>query len=223
MNRTDRWSIVSGNLLPVAGAAFFGWSAAPAIFVIWLDALLCNLQLVIPVLAIFSRTPGTPGEEAHPSAYRVGAAIGAAIAAFAFCAPSIGAGFAIYGLIETRYPGGPLAAVFAAGGMYAWVVIAMALRAVRIRSIVIATRSESGADAYKASAADQLINVANRCLVLLLLANVSQVLGHAGLIVFLLLASAFTSYVELHDNWVKHLEGKVAAWGEAWRARRGDS
>jgi hypothetical protein len=50
----QRATIVGANLLVPAGVLFFGWNAAAAVFLVWLDMLLVSLRLGVLVFAAVS-------------------------------------------------------------------------------------------------------------------------------------------------------------------------
>ncbi len=52
MKNNDKLAIVAGNLLPVLGVLVFGWDAAPAVFVLWLDTFLCNMQFIVTLASV---------------------------------------------------------------------------------------------------------------------------------------------------------------------------
>ena len=211
--------LIAGNALPLIGTIVFGWDAAPAVILIWLDTFLCNLQFVAGVLASGLRIMPLPVEGPHLRSQRIGAGIGVGVVGFAFCSPSIATGIGVYQLLEHHFTSEALARVLASPGMYLWVAIELALGSYHIAK-GYAAGGYRDAEHMRSAAPVQFANIANRCAVLLALAWLFQLLGRFGLVAFLLAATCFISYVDLHENWLSHLQARVEAAGRAWRARR---
>ena len=215
----ERALLIAGNALPLIGTIGFGWGAAPAVILIWLDAFLCNLQFVAGVLASGLRIMPLPTEGPHLRAQRIGAGIGVGVVAFAFCSPSIATGIGVYQLLEHHFASEAFARVLASPWIYLWLAIELAFGSYRIAK-AYAAGGYRDAEHLRNAAPVQFANIANRCAVLLALAWLAQLLGRFGLIAFLVVATCFISYVDLHENWLAHLQAKVEGAGRAWRARR---
>lgn len=72
----NRAAVIAANLMVPAGVLLFGWNAAAAVFLIWLDTLLVSLQLGALLFALakplLAPAPGTQ----HTGAWWVGVGIG---------------------------------------------------------------------------------------------------------------------------------------------------
>ncbi len=66
----------------------------------------------------------------------------------------------------------------------------------------------------------RLASLSSRCAVLMALAWFAQWLGGFGLAAFLMVATWFITYVEMHEDWLAQMQAKVEAAGRAWHARQ---
>jgi len=217
--RKDSALLIASNALPVVGVIVFDWGAAPAVFMIWLEALISNLQFCAEILASARRLLPVTIEGPHAKAQRIGAAIGKGIAAMAFCSPAMAAGVGVYTLLEDQVTGEALSALLAEPGLYLWLFVELGLGAYRIAT-PSAARGYRDLEHFREVGIERFVNLLNRCAVLMGLAWLAQGLGRFGLIAFLAAATAFTIYVEQHENWLTRLQAKAEAAGRARRARR---
>lgn len=86
-HRPDSAALVASALLPVLGVVFLGWDVSPAVFMIWLDTFLSNLQFSSTIFASRRAVPMT-FDGPHAAAERVGASIGKNIVGVAFLSVS---------------------------------------------------------------------------------------------------------------------------------------
>ena len=158
MKNNDKLAIVAGNLLPVLGVLVFGWDAAPAIFVLWLDTILCNLQFIVTLASVTNlstvkskvmsfhqpKPAPTPRQFGKVlSTLRAIIAVPLAIVVFimlawlALCVagavvfvafPALGIGILLYTQLEPQYPAGVLSTIFAVPGMGLWIFLNLTAR-----------------------------------------------------------------------------------------------
>lgn len=219
MPSRQRASIIASNLLVPAGVLLFGWNAAAAIFLIWLDTLIVSLQLGALILAAASPFLARPAGT-HRGGWMIGISIGLAFVAPAFFAPPFMVGAELYDLLKPQFPQGPLAAAFADRLIFLWIGIEIVIRGwqVLVRAGEILQRPAAAAS-FKAEGLDQFLGLMFRMIVLLALAWLASWFGRPGLLLFLFAASAFFIYTDLHENWLRHLAGAALRWAEAHRAR----
>jgi hypothetical protein len=171
MNR-DKWMSVAGNLLPVLGVLLFGWDAAPAIFVLWLDTFLRNVQFIVTLASVInlstvkSRVTSYRQRKGVSAPRRFGkltsfvlyipavplAAVTVIMLAWLFLCvvaaavflslPALGIGLLLYTQLEPHYPAGVLTTVFAAPGMGLWVILNLSARL--IQTVAAAVDAASG-------------------------------------------------------------------------------
>ena len=215
----QRAAIIAANLLVPVGVLLFGWNAAAAVFLIWLDTLLVSLTLGALIFAalspILAPPPGTPR-----GGWMIGIGVGMAFVAPMFFAPPFVVGLELYESLRAQFPEGPLTAAFADRIIYLWIAIEVVTRGFQ----VLARASEilhtpAAAASFTAQIAEQFLALMFRAVILIHLAWLSSWFGRPGLLVFLFAASAFLVYTELHENWLRQLYGRLRQWEEDLKER----
>jgi hypothetical protein len=220
----NRAAVIAANLMVPAGVLLFGWNAAAAVFLIWLDTLLVSLQLGVLLFALAKPLLAPAPATQHTAAWWVGVGIGMAFVAPLFFAPPLVLGAHLHDALRPQFPQGPLAAAFASHLMFLWIGIEVTLRGIQVigRAQDLINRPLAAAS-FSAQAVYQLIGLAWRMLILMALAWMASGFGRAGLIAFLFAVAAFLAYTELHEDWV----GRLYRWFEhkekELRARRRES
>lgn len=219
MPARQRAAIVASNLLVPAGVLLFGWNAAAAIFLIWLDTLLVSLQLGALAFAAAKPTVAPPAGM-HKGGWWIGVGIGMAFFVPVFFAPPFVVGLELHEMLQPQFPQGPLAAAFADRIIYLWIALEVVVRGVQVlaraRDIL---HNPAASQSFTAQALDQFFGLMFRAIILINLAWLSSWFGRPGLLVFLFAASAFLVYTELHENWVRQLYSRLRQWEEELRAR----
>jgi hypothetical protein len=200
----QRASIIAANLLVPAGVLFFGWNAAAAVFLIWLDMLLFSIRLGVLVFAAVSPLLAAP-PDTHKAGWAIGTGIGMLFVAPVFVAPPLMVGLELYDALKPQFPQGPLAAAFADRVIYLWIAIELA-----VRGFQILQKRAAGGLAI-AQIGEQVLGLMFRAVILIWLAWLASALGRPGLLVFLFAASAFLMYTELHENWLAQLYRRLRA------------
>ena len=197
----------TGNALPLPGVLLLGWEAAPAIFMLWVDTLLRNVQFVATLAAVArwsnlrSRSGVLSSELARSPATWFGTVM-ARIAAVVLVP-------VLVVQLAPHYPEGLLGALTAARGLYPLLVLDVAACVYVAAQAVSAARGQDQGRSIRTSATERYILLYNRCVILELIAWISLWMGHAGTVIFLVLASAFISYVDTRENWLKDFEAKI--------------
>ena len=198
MPPSRRATIVGANLLVPAGVLFFGWNAAAAVFLVWLDMLLFSLRLGVLVFAavspLLAARPGT-----HKAGWMIGTGIGMLFVVPIFVAPPLAVGMVLHDSLAPQFPQGVLAAAFADRVIYLWIAIELAVRGFQI----LHRRAVGGLGV--AQIGEQVLALMFRAVILIALASLASWFGRAGLVVFLFAAGAFLMYTELHENWLAQL------------------
>jgi hypothetical protein len=212
-------AVVVANLLVPAGVLLFGWNAAAAVFLIWLDTAIVSLRLAVLIFAaaspLFVRPPGT-----HRGGWMIGIGIGMAFFAPIFVAAPLMVGMELYDSLRTQFPQGPLAAAFADPVIYLWIAIEIALRGVQVLGRAREILSQPAlAASFTAQIAEQFLALMFRMVILIHLAWLASWFARPGLLLFLFAASAFLAYTELHENWLRQLYGRWRRLEEQLRAR----
>jgi hypothetical protein len=213
--RGQRATIIGANLLVPAGVLFFGWNAAAAVFLIWLDMLLFSVRLGVLVLAAVSPLLAAPAGT-HRGGWMIGIGIGMLFVAPIFIAPPLMVGLELYDSLKGQFPQGPLAAAFADRVIYLWIAIEIAMRGfhmLRKRAVDALVIAQIG---------EQVLGLMFRAVILIWLAWLASALGRPGLLIFLFAASAFLMYTELHENWLAQLYRRLRRWEDELRSRAKD-
>lgn len=190
----SRISIIISNLLPAFGILALGWPAAPAVFLIWLEGWLGILELSAQatIHATRNQKEETP-KDAMGCAWTLGWPLGILIGLTALSAPAFVAGGALYSLLKRNVPGDPWVGLLDARGLLWAAAAAVALKVFQIVKVMQAESLEP----FKAAAQERYVLLANRCFLLFVLACFTAGMGHFGLMVFVVLASAALTYAEL--------------------------
>jgi hypothetical protein len=211
----QRATIVGANFLVPAGVLFFGWNAAAAVFLIWLDMLLFSVRLGVLVFAAVSPLLAAPAGT-HRGGWMIGIGIGMLFVAPIFIAPPLMVGLELYDSLKGQFPQGPLAAAFADRVIYLWIAIEIAVRGfqmLRKRAVDALVIAQIG---------EQVLGLMFRAVILIWLAWLASALGRPGLLIFLFAASAFLMYTELHENWLAQLYRRLRRWEDELRSRAKD-
>jgi len=202
---TRRAGIIAANLLVPAGVLLFGWNAAAAIFLIWLDMLLVSLGLGALVFAAFSPLLIAPAG-VHKGGWMIGIGIGMLFVAPIFIAPPLVVGLELYDSAKAQFPQGPVAAAFADRVIYLWIAMEIAVRGFQVlaRASEIANKP-AAAGSFMPQIGEQVLALMFRAVILVHLAWLSSRFGRPGLLAFLFAASAFLMVTELHENWLARL------------------
>ena len=201
----QRATIVGANLLVPAGVMFFGWNAAAAVFLVWLDMLLVSIRLGILVFAALSPLLVAPAGT-HQCGWIIGIGIGMLFVVPIFIAPPIMVGVTLHDALQPQFPQGTLAAAFSDRLIYLWIAIEVVVRG---SQVLVRAGEILGKPAALASFApqigEQVLALMFRAVILIALASLASWFGRAGIVVFLFAAGAFLIYTELHENWLVQL------------------
>jgi hypothetical protein len=207
-------AVVAANLLVPAGVLVFGWNAAAAAFLIWLDTLLYSLTLGALGLAAARRSFAPPPEmQRQKAGWWAGIGLGMLFVAPVFFAPPVVLGLELHDALRRHFPQGPLAAAFADRAIYLWIVLALVIRSLQVSSLAREILGNAAlVESIGARAADQLLGLVLRAVILIHLAWLVAWFGRPGLLVFLFAASAFLAYTELHEDWVRRGLRRLQRW-----------
>ena len=215
----QRAAIVAANLLVPVGVLLFGWSAAAAVFLIWLDTLLVSLTLGVLIFAAVSPTLAPP-PDTHRGGWMIGIGTGMAFVAPIFLAGPFVLGLELYDWLKPQFPQGPFAAAFADRVIYLWIAIEVVIRGFQVLARAgDIVRKPAVAASFMPQIGEQFLGLMFRMVILINLAWLSSWFGRPGLLIFLFAASAFLAYVELHENWLGRLFGRLRQWEEDLKER----
>ena len=209
MPPSQRATIIAANLLVPAGVLLWGWDAAAAVFLVWLDMLLLSARTGVLVFAALGpRLAAPPG--VHKGGWMIGTGLGMLFVVPIFIAPPLVVGLELLDSLSAQFPQGPLAAAFGERMIYLWIAVAVLTRAFQ-RPARTPSVAQFG---------EQVLGLIFRAVILIWLAWLVSALGRAGLLIFLFAASSFLMYTELQEDWVSRLHGRFRAWEEKVKARR---
>ena len=214
-----RAGIIAANLLVPAGVLFFGWNAAAAVFLIWLEMALVSLRLGVLVFAALRPALAAP-DGVHKGGWMIGIGIGMFFVAPIFVAPPLVVGMELYDSLKAQFPQGPLAAAFADRLIYLWIALEVAVRGFQVltRAGEI-VKTPAAAGSFIPQIGEQVLALMFRAVILIQLAWLSSWFGRPGLLAFLFAASAFLMLTELHENWLAQLYGRWRRWESELQAR----
>lgn len=200
---------MAANLLVPAGVLLFGWNAAAAVFLLWLDTLLLSLQLGVVLFAAAKPLVVRP-PEVHGGGWAIGIGIGLAFVLPLFLVPPLIVGAELHELLKRHFPQGPFAVAFADRLIYLAIAVEVLVRGVQVLGRVreVLARPEES-KAYAAQGAQQFASLVMRMVVLIMLAWLAAGIGRPGLLGFLLAAGAFLAYSELNESWLRRLQERL--------------
>jgi hypothetical protein len=187
------------------GVLLLGWNAAAAVFLVWLDTLLVSLQLgALAVAAVIRGLPPQAG--VHRGGWWIGVGLGMLFVAPVFFAPPLVLGMELHDALRPQFPAGPLAAAFADRVIYLWIALEVLFRIGQVRARWREISDPAvPLESFAPRAADQLLGLILRAVILIHLAWLSAWLGRGGLLAFLFAAGAFLAYVESYEDWARRL------------------
>lgn len=197
----------------------FGWNAAAAVFLIWLDTLLVSLALGALIFAAVSPALAAP-PGTHKGGWRIGIGLGLLFAVPMFFAGPLVLAAELYDSLRPQFPHGPLAAAFADRVIYLWIALELVARGFQVLARASEIRRQPAvAASFTAQAGEQFLSLMFRMVILIHLVWLASWFGRPGLLAFLFAASGFLAYTELHQNWLGQLYGRWRRWEEELRTR----
>ena len=109
----------------------FGWNAAAAVFLIWLDTLLVSLALGAIIFAAVSPALAAP-PGTHKGGWRIGIGLGLLFVVPMFFAGPLVLAAELYDSLRPQFPQGPLAAAFADRVIYLWIALELVVRGFQV-------------------------------------------------------------------------------------------
>jgi hypothetical protein len=201
VGRGEKAGALLNNMIPVFGILLFGWEAGPVLLLLWLDGWLGVWEIAVAAAAEASREKDPALDQIQGLKRKLLWSFAVLFVGLILSIPSILVWAAVSSMMRWQYEYG-LASVLASGKAVLWAVGANVL--LRGAQAVPSFRRRSG-EKMTFTLEEKFHFLIFKSFAMMMLAQWMGSVGQFGLIVYVVLISAFFAWTEMNPGRILHL------------------